>query len=82
MCATFEEYEEIPETVPLEFTEYDVTWVASKISGAAGALRLEVIELRNWLICFGCTSEEVRVLVSRLTDWMAIYPPPQPHIVH
>ena len=56
-CVAFEEYEEVPETVPLEFTEDEVTWVASKISGAAGALWLEAIELRNWLFRFGCASE-------------------------
>ena len=37
-CAAFEEYEDVPKTVPLDFTENDVTWVASKLSGAAGAL--------------------------------------------
>ena len=40
--------------VPLDFTEDDLTWVASKISGAAGTLGAEVIELRNWLLRFGC----------------------------
>ena len=44
-CAAFEEYEDVPETVTLDFTEYDVTWVASKLSGAAGALGAEAIEL-------------------------------------
>ena len=38
MFAAFEEYEEVPKTVPLGFTEDGVTWVVSKISGAAGAL--------------------------------------------
>ena len=46
-CKAFEEYEEVPETVPLDFTEDDVTWVASNRSGAAGALGAEAIELRN-----------------------------------
>ena len=46
-CAAFEEYEDVPETVPLDFTEDDVTWVASKLSGAAGALRSEEMEMRN-----------------------------------
>ena len=70
-CAAFKEYGEVPETVPLDFTENDVTWVASKLSGAAGALGEEVIELRNWLLCFGFLSEEFRVIVSRLAGWMA-----------
>ena len=52
-CAAFEEYEEVPKTVPLDFTEDDVTLVATKLSGAAGALGAEVMELRNWLLCFG-----------------------------
>ena len=49
MCMAFEEYEKVPETVPLEFLEYNVTWVASKISGAAGALGAKAFDLRNWL---------------------------------
>ena len=46
-CAAFEEYGEVPETEPLEFTEDDLMWVASKLSGAAGALGAEAIELCN-----------------------------------
>ena len=46
-CAAFGEYEDVPETVPLDFMEDDVTWVASKLSVAAGALGAEVIDLRN-----------------------------------
>ena len=60
-CADFKEYEEVPEMVPLNFTEDDVTWVTSKLSSAAGVLGAEVIELQNWLLCFGCASEELRV---------------------
>ena len=66
--AAFGEYEEVPETVPLDFSEEDVTWVASKISGAAGALEAEKIELRNWILCFGCMSEDFRVLISDMAD--------------
>ena len=70
-CAAFEEYGEVPETVSLDFTENDVTWVASKISGAASALGAEAIELRNVLLRFECMPEELRVDVARLADWMA-----------
>ena len=37
-CASFKEYEEVTETVPLDFSEDDITWVASKLSGASGDL--------------------------------------------
>ena len=55
-CAAFEDYGEVPDTVPLDFTEDDVTCVASKLSGTAVALGAEAIDLRNWLLRFGCAS--------------------------
>ena len=61
----------MPETVPLDFAEDEVTWVASNLSGAAGTLGAEAIELINWLLHLGCTSEELRVVVARLADWMS-----------
>ena len=75
--ASFKEYDEVPKTVPLQFRINGVMWVASKLSGAAGALGAEVIELQNWLIFFGCASKELRVIVARLADWMAKPPPPR-----
>ena len=76
VCAVFEEYGEVPEMEPLDFIEDDVTWVASKISGAAGTLGAEAIELRNWLLRFGCASEELGVVVSSLADLMSNSHPP------
>ena len=67
-CAAFEEYKEVPEMVPLDFLEDDVTWLASKLSSAAGAMVAEAIDMRNWLLCFGCYSDELRAVVSRLAD--------------
>ena len=63
-CAAFQEYEEGPETVPLELSEGNVAGVVSKITGAAGELEAEAIELRNWLLHFGCASEEFRVVLA------------------
>ena len=75
-CAAFDDYEDVPKAVPLEFTEDDVTWVSSKLSGAADALGAELIGMRNWLLCFRCASEKLRVVVSRLADWMDNSSPP------
>ena len=74
--ADFKEYEEVPEAVTLDFTEDEVLWVMSKFSVTAGALEEKEIELRNWIILFGCTSEELRVIVAKLSDWMANSSPP------
>ena len=57
MYDAFEDYEGVPETVPLDFMNYVMTWAASKLSGATGVLGDEAIELRNYLIRFGCMSE-------------------------
>ena len=70
-CAAFEDYGEVPDTVPLDFTEDDVMWVASNLSCAAGDLGAEVMELRNWLLRFRCASEELRVVAASLADWIA-----------
>ena len=75
-CAAFEESEDVSETVPLDFTEDVVMWVASKLSGAAGALGAEAMELRKWLFYSGCVSEEFRVVVASLDYWMANSSPP------
>ena len=40
------EYGEVPGTVPLDFTEYDVTWIASKLSSVKGALLAEAIDMK------------------------------------
>ena len=61
--------------VPLDSTEDDVMWVTSKISGAAGTLGAEAMDLRNCLLHFGCALEELRVVVASLADWMANSPP-------
>ena len=75
-CTAFEEYEEVPEMVPLDFSEDDVTWVTSKLSGADGALVPEAIKLRNYLLSFGCASEVFRAVVANLDYWIATPPPP------
>ena len=62
--------------MPLEFLEDNATWVASKLSGAYGALGAEAIELGNWLLRFGCTLEEFRVVAADMAEWMATPPPP------
>ena len=71
MCVPFKENKDMPKMVPLEFTENGVTCVASKLSDAADALGVEVIQLKNWLIHSGCAPEELRVIVAKLADCMA-----------
>ena len=51
-------------------------WVALNLSVAVVVLGAEAIELSNWLLCFGCASEDLRVSVARMANWMAnSYPP-------
>ena len=62
--------------MPLDLSEYDITWVASKISGTSGALGAKAIDLINFLLRFRCATEEFRVVVSDLYDWMEKSSPP------
>ena len=62
--------------MPLDFLEDDFMLVASDLSGAAWALSSEAIDLRNWLLCFGCALEDFKVVVAVLADWMANSSPP------
>ena len=57
-------------------------WVVSKISGTTGALGAEVVDLRSWLIHFRCASEELRVVIFKLAEWMSNSSPPGSPIVH
>ena len=74
-CAAFEEYGDVTKTVPLDFTEDDVMWVASKLSSAAGTLGAEAMELRNWLLR---SDVRLRSLESSLPAWQTgwLTPPP------
>ena len=57
--------------MPLDLLEEDVTWVESKLSDADGALGAEESGLGNWLLHFGCASEEFRVVFADMDNWMA-----------
>ena len=46
-CSAFDKYKVIPETVSLDFSEDDVTRVASKLSDVAGALGAEALKIKN-----------------------------------
>ena len=74
-CSTFDRYEKVPETVPLNFLEEDVTWVVSNLSGAAGTLGVKALELKNLLLRFRCAFKDLWVVVADLDDWMATPPP-------
>ena len=65
----------MPETAPLDFTEDDITWVTSNLSVTANTLGLEAIDIRNWLVCFGCVLKDLRVFVARLAVWVDIFSP-------
>ena len=57
--------------VTLDFSEDELIWVASKLLVTAESLGAEAIELINWLVCFRCSSEELRVVIANLSGWMA-----------
>ena len=82
VCAAFEKYGDVPETVPLDFTEDDVMWVASKLSGAAGALGAEAMELTIGSFALDVRLRSLESLSPAWkTGWLTS-PPPGPHFAH
>ena len=52
--------------------------VASRLSGATRVIRVEAIKVRNWLLKFGCASEELISVLAYMSDWLN--PPPPIHL--
>ena len=44
--------------------------------GGTGEMEAEAIELRNWLLHFGCAQEDLRFIFADLANWMANSSPP------
>ena len=63
--------------VPPNFYEDDSTWVASKLSGAAGGLGAEAIKIKHLLLRFGCALEDLRGKVVDILDRLVKLSPPR-----
>ena len=44
--------------------------MAPKISGAEEVLGAEALEINNWILRFGCASEELRIEVAGISDFL------------
>ena len=75
-CSAYNEYEKVSEMVPLDFSEENVTWVASNLSGATEALGAEAVYMSNLILCFRYASEDFILVVADLSNWMATSSPP------
>jgi hypothetical protein len=72
----FEEYEELPEPIPLCISVETVEKVASKLSGAAGTSGTDAIDARNLLLRFGSASEKLRRELAKWAEWLSNGHPP------
>ena len=61
---------------PLTYRRKKINWVASNLSGIAGALGAEAIGLRNYFICFVCVLEKFLVIVTEDECVVNSLPPP------
>ena len=59
-CSSFEEYKQDPDVISLKILEYELQWVASKLSGAAGPNETGALSFQSWLLCFGLASTSLR----------------------
>jgi len=67
----FEDYEFVPEAVPLNVTVDIVETIAGKLSGAAGCSGTDAVDLGNWLLRHGAESEALRFEMAEMTNLLA-----------
>ena len=65
--------------VTIDISEEKFMWVVPNLSGASRSLGAEAIDLINWYIPFGCTSEDFKVVVSNMATWVTKSSPPPGH---
>jgi len=67
-----------PATIPIVISIDTVEQVVAKLSGMAGLGGTDVVDLQNWLLCFGAESEAFREEMASWTNWLANETPPWP----
>ena len=55
-CASFEDYDEVPDPLPTQITADMVEQTASKLRGAGGPSSVDATSLSYWLLRFGNAS--------------------------
>eukprot|EP00957_Ditylum_brightwellii_P167713 12767712-Ditylum_brightwellii.AAC.1 len=75
-CTAFEDYAEVPEVIPLDFTAGSVAFMANKLQGSAGPMGQEAVAVKDWFLQFGKAPEELREEMVSLADWLANESPP------
>ena len=68
------------EMVPVDITDDVVSAVAGRLSGGAGPGGTDSISLQHWLLRFGATSGELRLIVAEVGEWLSNGRPPWPPI--
>ena len=59
-----------PELTPVDITEDTVMAVAGRLSGGAGPGGTDSVSLQHWLLRFGATSAELRLIVGDFVEWL------------
>ena len=54
----------------VDVTDDTVTVVARRILGGAGPGGTDSVSLQNWLLRFGATSAELRLIVGDFVEWL------------
>ncbi|KAL7549341.1 hypothetical protein ACHAWF_012611, partial [Thalassiosira exigua] len=73
---SFEEYDECPSSVPLDCTEETVQLVTGKLGGGAGPGSVDAVQVKDWLLHHGRTSQELREELAAWVEWLGNTTPP------
>ena len=65
-----------PDLTPVDITDDTVTAVAGRLSGGAGPRGTDSVSLQHWILQFGATSAELRLIVREFVEWLGNWRPP------
>ena len=66
----FEDYDNVPEPLPIQATATMVEDMAGKLGGSAGLSGVDAVNLHNWLLRYGTASESLRTELAAWAEWL------------
>ncbi len=72
----FEQYDFLPDAVPLRVSAETIATSATKLKGSGGPSGTDAVTLKNWLLGHGKVSFRLRCELAHWTEWLANHSPP------
>ena len=75
-CIAFEQYNEVPLSIPTDCTTEDLETLALRMSGSASPSSFNAVMLRNCQLWYGRALGELRQELAKWVEWLSNESPP------